>query len=61
MEFSDWQKYLQPGSQLQTTGRNIFGHEYGPVLVGEAPHVPPDTKIALGDVIDNETYWSPYQ
>ena len=59
VEFTDWQKYLRIASPLYVTGQNIFGHDYGPQLVGSAPKVPDLTRAALSDVTDYD-FWSPY-
>ena len=57
--FADLQKYVNPGSTLHATGADIFGNPYGPFQVSHFPDVPPDTFVALADVVDS-SFWAPY-
>ncbi len=56
----DWTNYIKKGTNLYTTGKDLFGHDYGPQSVDKLPSVPSATRSALSDVTDN-TFWSPYQ
>ncbi len=56
----DWTNYLKKGTNLYATGKNLFGHDYGPQSVDKLPSVPSATKASLSDVTDY-TFWSPYQ
>ena len=56
---ADWTNYLKKGSNLYTTGKDIFGNGYGIQQVDKVPSVPSATKTALSDVTDS-TFWSPY-
>jgi prepilin-type N-terminal cleavage/methylation domain-containing protein len=56
---SDWTKYLKAGTNLFTTGADIFGRTYGNQSVDSLPKVPSATKNDLSDVTDY-TFWSPY-
>lgn len=55
----EWTKYLKAGTNLYITGNDILGNTYGAVSVDSMPSVPPASKDALSDVVDN-TYWSPF-
>jgi prepilin-type N-terminal cleavage/methylation domain-containing protein len=57
--FSDLKVYLKKGSILYNTGKDIFGHDYGPFAVDSLPAVPAATKSSLSDVVDS-SFWSPY-
>ncbi len=56
----DWTNYIKKGTNLYTTGKDLFGHDYGPQSVDKLPSVPAATRQALSDVTDY-TFWSPYQ
>ncbi len=56
---TDWTAYIKKGTNLYTTGKDIFGNSYGPQTVDTIPRVPAATKTALSDVVDN-AFWSPY-
>jgi prepilin-type N-terminal cleavage/methylation domain-containing protein len=56
---ADWTNYLKKGTNLYTTGSDLFGNSYGAQSVDTLPKVPTSTKTALSDVTDN-TFWSPY-
>ncbi|MFL6594217.1 MAG: type II secretion system protein [Chthoniobacterales bacterium] len=56
---ADWTNYLKKGTNLYTTGADLFGNTYGPQTVDSLPSVPSATKNALSDVTDN-AFWSPY-
>ena len=56
---SDWTNYLKKGTNLYTTGADIFGNTYGPQTVDTIPKVPTATKANLSDVTD-AAFWSPY-
>ncbi|MFL6531352.1 MAG: type II secretion system protein [Chthoniobacterales bacterium] len=56
---ADWTNYLKKGTNLYTTGADLFGNTYGPQTVDSLPRVPDATKTALSDVTDT-AFWSPY-
>jgi prepilin-type N-terminal cleavage/methylation domain-containing protein len=55
----DWTKYLKKDTNLEATGKDLFGMPYNAQTVDSLPHVDPTTKDALSDVTD-EAFWSPY-
>jgi prepilin-type N-terminal cleavage/methylation domain-containing protein len=56
---TDWTKFVKKDTNLEATGKDLFGMPYGDQTVDSLPHVDPTTKAALSDVTD-ETFWSPY-
>jgi prepilin-type N-terminal cleavage/methylation domain-containing protein len=57
---ADWTAYLKKGSNLYSTGADLFGDGYGPQSVDALPPVPPNAKAVLSDVAPS-AFWSPYQ
>jgi prepilin-type N-terminal cleavage/methylation domain-containing protein len=57
---ADWTNYTKRGTMLFTTGKDIFGADYGDQTVDSLPSIPPGSKAALSDVADT-TFWSPFQ
>ncbi|HEY0369151.1 MAG TPA: prepilin-type N-terminal cleavage/methylation domain-containing protein [Chthoniobacterales bacterium] len=57
---AEWQTYIKENLQLAQTGKDILGHPFGPQVVGQLPHVPTDTLIALADVA-NAGFWAPFE
>jgi prepilin-type N-terminal cleavage/methylation domain-containing protein len=57
--FSDLKVYVKAGTNLHTTGADLFGAAYGPFTVDSTPKVPTTTKNSLSDVTD-PSFWSPY-
>jgi prepilin-type N-terminal cleavage/methylation domain-containing protein len=55
----DWTKYVKKDTNLEATGKDLFGMPYGDQIVDSLPHVDATTKAALSDVTD-EAFWSPY-
>src|SRR5476649_2525791 len=47
--FADLKSYLKTGSDLYTTGKDIFGVTYGPFTVDSIPKVSDSTFNALSD------------
>ena len=60
VDVTDWTNYLKKGSMLYTTGKDLFGNDYGGQTVDTLPNVPTASKTALSDVADTN-FWSPYQ
>ena len=60
VDISDWTNYLKKGTMLYTTGKDLFGDDYGSQIVDSLPTVPASAKSALSDVCDS-AFWSPYQ
>ncbi len=56
---ADWTNYLKKGTNLYTTGADLFGATYGNQQVDKLPSVPTSTKNSLSDVTD-ASFWSPY-
>ena len=56
---ADWTNYLKKGTNLYTTGADLFGNTYGVQTVDSLPKVNTTTKNSLSDVTDN-AFWSPY-
>ena len=56
---ADWTNYLKKGTNLYTTGTDLFGNTYGAQQVDRLPTVPTAAKNALSDVTD-AAFWSPY-
>jgi len=57
---SDWTNYLKKSTVLWTTGKDLFGDDYGSQTVDTLPAVPASAKASLSDVAD-ASFWSPYQ
>ena len=55
----DWTNYLKKGSNLYSTGKDVFGNAFGNQQVDKIPSVPTATKAALSDVTD-VSFWSPF-
>ena len=55
----DWTNYLKKGTNLYTTGADLFGNGYGGQSVDTLPKVPQATRTSLSDVTDS-SFWSPY-
>jgi prepilin-type N-terminal cleavage/methylation domain-containing protein len=61
VSFTALQAYLKRGTNLYTTGADVFGTTYGDTFtVDEVPKVPTTTYDALSDVAPAE-FWSPYR
>lgn len=58
-DFTDVRAYLKKGTTLYTTGKDIFGADYGPFTVDSVPRVPQSSRNSLSDVTDT-AFWSPY-
>ena len=56
---ADWTNYLKKDTRLYATGEDVLGNEFGPQTVDEAPMVPYETYIELGDIVDDE-FWDPF-
>src|SRR5204862_6890641 len=50
---ADWTAYLKRETQLCTTGKDIFGHDFGSQTLDQIPIVPSETYAALSDVADD--------
>jgi prepilin-type N-terminal cleavage/methylation domain-containing protein len=59
IEVVDWTKFVKKDTNLEATGKDLFGMPYGAQIVDSLPHVDATTKAALSDVTD-EAFWSPY-
>jgi prepilin-type N-terminal cleavage/methylation domain-containing protein len=59
IDVTDWTKFVKKDTNLEATGKDLFGMPYGPQTVDSLPHVDATTKAALSDVTD-EAFWSPY-
>src|SRR5579862_5032364 len=47
--FGDLQNYLKVGTQVYTTGADLFGNSYGPFTVDSIPKVPSSAFNSLSD------------
>jgi prepilin-type N-terminal cleavage/methylation domain-containing protein len=56
---SDWTNYLKKDTVLYTTGKDLFGDDYGAQAVDTHVSVPAQAKANLSDVTD-DAYWSPF-
>lgn len=56
---SDWTKYIKKDTNLEATGQDLFGQDYGDQSVDSLPKVAQSTFDALSDVTD-AAFWSPY-
>ena len=56
---SDWTNYLKKDTTLYTSGKDLFGDDYGPMTVDTLPKVPANAWATLSDVADT-AFWSPY-
>ena len=56
---ADWTNYMKKDTNLYSTGKDLFGADYGAQAVDSLPSVPATTKAALSDVAD-ASFWSPY-
>lgn len=57
--FTDLKAYLKTGSQLYSSGADLFGDSYGPFTVDTIPKVPSSAYTTLSDVAP-ASFWSPY-
>jgi prepilin-type N-terminal cleavage/methylation domain-containing protein len=55
----DWTNYVKKDTDLYSTGKDLFGADYGAQAVDSLPTIPASTKAALSDVAD-DSFWSPY-
>ena len=56
---TDWTNYLKKDTTLFSTGRDLFGDDYGTQTVDQLPSVPAVAKTNLAPVAD-DAFWSPY-
>ena len=56
---ADWTAYVKKDTRLYATGEDVLGNEFGPQTVDEAPMVPYETYVELGDIVDDE-FWDPF-
>src|SRR5437870_184885 len=56
---SDWTNYLKKDTTLYTTGKDLFGNNYGAQTVDTLPKVPANAWSTLSDVADT-AFWSPF-
>jgi prepilin-type N-terminal cleavage/methylation domain-containing protein len=56
---ADWTKYLKKDTNLEATGKDLFGMAYGDQTVDGLPKVDQTSFDALSDVTD-ASFWSPY-
>ena len=60
VNFSDLKNYIKTGSTLYSTGKDLFGTDYGPFAVDTVPKVSTGTFNSLSDVAPAQ-FWSPYR
>jgi prepilin-type N-terminal cleavage/methylation domain-containing protein len=56
---TDWTNYVKKDTTLYTSGKDLFGDDYGAQTVDSLPKVPASAWTSLSDVAD-ATFWSPY-
>ena len=56
---SDWTNYVKKDTTLYSTGKDMFGDDYGAQAVDSLPKVPASAWASLSDVAD-ASFWSPY-
>lgn len=56
---ADWTNYVKKDTSLYTTGKDLFGNDYGPMVVDSLPKIPQATYDNLSDVAD-ASFWSPF-
>ena len=59
VDVTDWTNYVKKDSTLYTTGKDLFGNDYGAQTVDSLPQVNASAWNALSDVTD-DAFWSPY-
>jgi prepilin-type N-terminal cleavage/methylation domain-containing protein len=59
VDVTDWTNYVKKDSTLFTTGKDLFGNDYGAQTVDSLPKASASAWAALSDVAD-DTFWSPY-
>ena len=58
--FDDLKVYFKANALLYSTGKDLYGNDYGPFTIDSLPSIPASTKDSLSDVTDT-AFWSPYQ
>jgi type II secretory pathway pseudopilin PulG len=56
---ADWTNYVKKDTTLYTSGKDMFGDDYGTQTVDSLPKVPASAWNSLSDVAD-DSFWSPY-
>jgi prepilin-type N-terminal cleavage/methylation domain-containing protein len=59
VEVTDWTNYVKKDTTLYSTGKDLFGDDYGSQTVDSLPKCPASAWSSLSDVAD-DTFWSPY-
>jgi prepilin-type N-terminal cleavage/methylation domain-containing protein len=59
VDVTDWTNYVKKDTTLYTTGKDMFGDDYGSQTVDSLPKVPASAWASLSDVAD-DSFWSPY-
>ena len=59
VEVTDWTNYVKKDTMLYSTGKDMFGNDYGSQTVDTLPKLSSSAWDALSDVAD-DTFWSPY-
>jgi prepilin-type N-terminal cleavage/methylation domain-containing protein len=60
VDVTDWTNYLKRDTNLYSTGKDLFGNDYGAQEVDTLPAVPTSAKATLSDVAD-DSFWSPFR
>jgi prepilin-type N-terminal cleavage/methylation domain-containing protein len=60
VDITDWTNYLKKDTNLFSTGKDLFGNDYGAQEVDTLPAVPANAKATLSDVTD-DAFWSPFR
>jgi prepilin-type N-terminal cleavage/methylation domain-containing protein len=59
VDVPDWTNFCKKDTLLFSTGKDMFGDDYGAQTVDTLPKVPASAWTALSDVAD-DGFWSPY-
>ena len=59
VEVTDWTNYVKKDTMLFSTGKDLFGNDYGPQAVDTLPKLSASAWNTLSDVAD-DAFWSPY-
>ncbi len=60
IDVADWTRYLKKDTNLEATGKDLFGEPYNGQTVDGLPKVADASYNALSDVTD-AAFWSPYR
>jgi prepilin-type N-terminal cleavage/methylation domain-containing protein len=59
VEVTDWTNYLKKDTNLYSSGKDLFGNDFGSQTVDTIPKLSASAWASLSDVTD-DAFWSPY-